>query len=285
MDKTPAIANAAPAAPDDLADDAVDCVVVGAGVVGLAVARAVALQGQSVVLLESANAIGTGTSSRNSEVIHAGLYYPTGSLKAALCVAGNAMLYDYCETHHIGFRRCGKLVVATTALQLAQLDAIAGQGAANGVQGLSRLSRTEALALEPQLECMGALLSTSTGIVDSHALMLQLQADFEAAGGILVLNCPVVQVFAACRAMKIIVNDGTVLGARKLVNAAGLTAPMLAARINGLPAQHVPTAFYAKGNYFSVAGHSPFKRLVYPVPEVAGLGVHATIDLGGQVWP
>ena len=283
MDKSPAIANAAPAAPDDLADDAVDCVVVGAGVVGLAVARAVALQGQSVVLLESANAIGTGTSSRNSEVIHAGLYYPTGSLKAALCVAGNAMLYDYCETHHIGFRRCGKLVVATTALQLAQLDAIAGQGAANGVQGLSRLSRTEALALEPQLECMGALLSTSTGIVDSHALMLQLQADFEAAGGILVLNCPVVEVFAACRAMKIIVNDGTVLGARKLVNAAGLTAPMLAARINGLPAQHVPTAFYAKGNYFSVAGHSPFKRLVYPVPEVAGLGVHATIDLCGQV--
>ena len=268
---------------DNLADEAVDCVVVGAGVVGLAVARAVALLGRSVVVLEAAHAIGTGTSARNSEVIHAGMYYPTGSLKARLCVQGNAMLYDYCQTHHIGHRRCGKLIVATTASQLERLDAIAHQGTANGVQGLVRLSRAQTLALEPALNCTGALLSTSTGIVDSHALMLQLQADMEAAGGILVLNCPVVQINAAFGAMKVIVGDGTVLTASAVVNAAGLTAPVLAGCINGLPAQHVPPAFYAKGNYFSLAGRSPFTHLVYPVPEAAGLGIHATIDLGGQV--
>ena len=268
---------------DNLVDEAVDCVVVGAGVVGLAVARAVALLGRSVVVLEAAHAIGTGTSARNSEVIHAGMYYPTGSLKARLCVQGNAMLYDYCQTHHIGHRRCGKLIVATTASQLERLDAIAHQGTANGVQSLVRLSRAQTLALEPALNCTGALLSTSTGIVDSHALMLQLQADLEAAGGILVLNCPVVQINAAFGAMKVIVGDGTVLTASAVVNAAGLTAPVLAGCINGLPAQHVPPAFYAKGNYFSLAGRSPFTHLVYPVPEAAGLGIHATIDLGGQV--
>lgn len=268
---------------DNLVDEAVDCVVVGAGVVGLAVARAVALLGRSVMVLEAAHAIGTGTSARNSEVIHAGMYYPTGSLKARLCVQGNAMLYDYCQTHHIGHRRCGKLIVATTASQLERLDAIAHQGTANGVQGLVRLSRAQTLALEPALNCTGALLSTSTGIVDSHALMLQLQADLEAAGGILVLNCPVVQINAAFGAMKVIVGDGTVLTASAVVNAAGLTAPVLAGCINGLPAQHVPPAFYAKGNYFSLAGRSPFTHLVYPVPEAAGLGIHATIDLGGQV--
>ena len=268
---------------DNLVDEAVDCVVVGAGVVGLAVARAVALLGRSVMVLEAAHAIGTGTSARNSEVIHAGMYYPTGSLKARLCVQGNAMLYDYCQTHHIGHRRCGKLIVATTASQLERLDAIAHQGTANGVQGLVRLSRAQTLALEPALNCTGALLSTSTGIVDSHALMLQLQADMEAAGGILVLNCPVVQINAAFGAMKVIVGDGTVLTASAVVNAAGLTAPVLAGCINGLPAQHVPPAFYAKGNYFSLAGRSPFTHLVYPVPEAAGLGIHATIDLGGQV--
>ena len=268
---------------DNLVDEAVDCVVVGAGVVGLAVARAVALLGRSVVVLEAAHAIGTGTSARNSEVIHAGMYYPTGSLKARLCVQGNAMLYDYCQTHHIGHRRCGKLIVATTASQLERLDAIAHQGTANGVQSLVRLSRAQTLALEPALNCTGALLSTSTGIVDSHALMLQLQADMEAAGGILVLNCPVVQINAAFGAMKVIVGDGTVLTASAVVNAAGLTAPVLAGCINGLPAQHVPPAFYAKGNYFSLAGRSPFTHLVYPVPEAAGLGIHATIDLGGQV--
>lgn len=264
-------------------DNAVDCVVIGAGVVGLAVARAVALRGRSVVVLEAANAIGTGTSSRNSEVIHAGIYYQTGSLKAQLCTAGNVMLYDYCEKHHIGHRRCGKLIVATTAAQLAQLDAIAVQGATNGVQGLIRLSRDEALALEPELRCLGALYSPNTGIVDSHSLMLQLQADVEAADGVIVLNCPVAYVKTAFSAMEVVAFDGTVLTTVSLVNAAGLSAPALAGRIHGLAAQHIPAAFYAKGNYFSLAGKSPFTRLVYPVPEAAGLGVHATIDLGGQM--
>ncbi len=262
--------------------DRVDHVVIGAGVVGLAVARALALRGQSVVVLEAANAIGTGTSSRSSEVIHAGMYYPTGSLKAQLCVAGHSMLYDYCERRYIAHRRCGKLIVATTAAQRNQLDAIAANGAANGVAGLVHLSRSQALAMEPQLDCVGALYSPNTGIVDSHALMLQLQADLEAAGGVLVLNCPVVQVNNACDAIEVIAKDGTVLATTGVVNAAGLAAPTLARHISGLPTQQVPTAFYAKGHYFSLAGRSPFTHLVYPVPEAAGLGVHATLDLGGQ---
>lgn len=268
---------------DESNDNVVDCVVIGAGVVGLAVARALALRGRSVVLLEAENAIGTGTSSRNSEVIHAGLYYPTGSLKARLCVEGSAMLYDYCGQHHIGHRRCGKLIVATSHAQLAQLDAIEEQGVANGVRGLVHLSRDQALAMEPELTCLGALFSPNTGIVDSHALMLQLQADFESAGGILVLNCPVAHINTAHDAIKVIATDGSVLTAAVVVNAAGLAAPALAQCTSGLPAQHIPNAFYAKGNYFSLRGRSPFVHLVYPVPESAGLGVHATIDLGGQV--
>ena len=263
--------------------ESVDCVVIGAGVVGLAVARALALQGREVVVLEAAHAIGTGTSSRNSEVIHAGIYYPTGSLKARLCVAGNALLYAYCAERGIDHRRCGKLIVATSAAQAERLNAIARQAAANGVQDLRLLSRPEALALEPQLACVAALLSPSTGIIDSHALMLSLQGDIEAAGGVLVLNCAVAQAFIAGSAIDLVADDGTVLRATTVVNAAGLNAPALARQFSGLAPQHVPASHYAKGNYFSLAGRSPFSRLVYPVPEAAGLGVHATLDLGGQV--
>ena len=263
--------------------ESVDCVVIGAGVVGLAVARALALQGREVVVLEAAHAIGTGTSSRNSEVIHAGIYYPTGSLKARLCVAGNALLYAYCAERGIDHRRCGKLIVATSAAQAERLNAIARQAAANGVQDLRLLSRPEALALEPQLACVAALLSPSTGIIDSHALMLSLQGDIEAAGGVLVLNCAVAQAFIAGSAIDLVADDGTVLRATTVVNAAGLNAPALARQFSGLAPQHVLASHYAKGNYFSLAGRSPFSRLVYPVPEAAGLGVHATLDLGGQV--
>ena len=262
--------------------DKVDCVVIGAGVVGLAVARALALQGREVMVLEAANAIGTGTSSRNSEVVHAGIYYPQGSLKAQLCVQGKQLLYDYCAQRGIGHSRCGKLIVATHESQLAQLQSIIAKAAANGVHDLALLTREQARAMEPQLECVAAIFSPSTGIVDSHALMLSLQGDIENAGGFVVLNTAVVQLKRAQEAIEIIASDGTGLLANTVINAAGLNAPQIARRIDGLAAKFVPPTYWAKGNYFTLNGKSPFSRLIYPVPEAAGLGVHLTIDLGGQ---
>ncbi|MEO6016607.1 MAG: NAD(P)/FAD-dependent oxidoreductase [Polaromonas sp.] len=262
--------------------ETVDCVVIGAGVVGLAVARALALQGREVMLLEAADAIGTGTSSRNSEVVHAGIYYPPGSLKARLCVEGKALLYDYCAERGIGHRRCGKLIVATSDAQVAQLQGIIAKAAANGVHDLVLLTREQARALEPQLDCVAAVQSPSTGIVDSHALMLALQGDLENAGGLVAFNSPLAQAVCAQDAITLIAEDGTELQARTVVNSAGLHAQALARRFAGLPAQHVPPSHYAKGNYFTLSGRSPFDRLIYPVPEAAGLGVHLTIDLGGQ---
>ena len=278
--------------------DCVDCVIIGAGVVGLAVARAIALspnfEGKQLLVLEAANAIGTGTSSRNSEVIHAGIYYPQGSLKAQLCVQGRAMLYDYCAERGIGHKRCGKLIVATNNAQVAKLQGIIAKAAANGVHDLKLLTRDEARALEPQLECVAAVHSPSTGIIDSHALMLSLQGDFENAGGLVVLNSPVAVVFIASTAIKIIVNSVdengisqiTEIWTKNLVNAAGLSAPQLARRMQGLDTKHVPQDYFAKGNYFMLSGKSPFNHLIYPVPEaaanLAGLGVHLTLDLGGQ---
>jgi len=260
----------------------VDCVVVGAGVVGLAVARALALAGREVLILEAQNAIGTQTSARNSEVIHAGMYYPSGSLKASLCVHGRDLLYAYCEQRGIAHRRCGKLIVATHADQLPKLEAIAQQGRANGVNDLVWLDVEATRALEPALRCVAALHSPSTGIVDSHALMLALLGDVERAGGVLALNSPLERAVQAQAAMELIAVDGTRLLANTVVNAAGAAAPDLARRFAGLPAQHIPQAWYAKGNYFSLAGKAPFSRLIYPVPEVAGLGVHLTLDQGGQ---
>jgi len=262
--------------------DDVDCVVVGAGVVGLAVARALALAGREVLVLEACHAIGTQTSSRNSEVIHAGMYYPTGSLKAQLCVRGNAMLYDYCGLRGVAHRRCGKFIVATTVDQLAQLDAIRARALANGVTDLVLLDRDQARAAEPALQCVGALHSPSTGIVDSHGLMLSLLADLEHAGGTLAANSPLALAKIDDNAIELVAEDGTRLRAASVVNAAGLQAPALAARFAGLDPRHVPQAFFAKGNYFALAGRSPFSHLIYPVPEAAGLGVHLTLDLGGQ---
>ena len=262
--------------------DEVECVVVGAGVVGLAVARALALQGREVMVLESADAIGTGPSSRNSEVIHAGLYYPTGSLKARLCVQGREMLYAYCAERGVPHRGCGKLLVATSSGQLASLESIRARAHANGVPDVRWMERHEALALEPALECVAALHSPSTGIVDSHALMLALQGDLEHAGGLVVLNTPLAHAECAPGAMYLVAEDGTRLRARTVVNAGGLHAPALARRFAGLAPVHVPHARYAKGSYFVLSGKSPFARLIYPVPEAAGLGVHLTIDLGGQ---
>ncbi|PKO61303.1 MAG: FAD-dependent oxidoreductase [Betaproteobacteria bacterium HGW-Betaproteobacteria-18] len=262
--------------------DQVDCVVVGAGVVGLAVARALALQGREVLVLEAANAIGTGTSSRNSEVIHAGIYYAPGSLKARLCVQGRALLYDYCQERGINHRRCGKLIVATSSAQVAQLQGIADQALRNGVADLRLLSDEEARQIEPQLVCQAALLSPSTGIVDSHGLMLALLGDLENAGGVLALNSPLEKAFIGASGIELHAADGTRLQARTVVNAAGLQAPALAAQFAGLDPQHVPTAFYAKGNYFTLATRAPFSHLIYPVPQAAGLGVHLTLDLGNQ---
>ncbi len=262
--------------------DKLDCVVIGAGVVGLAVARELALRGREVVVLEAAGAIGTGTSSRNSEVIHAGIYYPQGSLKAQLCVRGKHLMYAYCEERAISHRRCGKLIVATAPDQHAQLSGIRDAALANGVADLELLTREQARALEPSLECVSALFSPSTGIVDSHALMLSLLGDMENAGGVLALNSALAA--AACTPDGIRLNalDGTELLASTVVNAAGLDAPTLARNFAGLAARHVPTPYFAKGNYFTLSGRSPFTRLIYPVPEGAGLGVHLTIDLGGQ---
>ena len=260
----------------------VECVVVGAGVVGLAVARALALQGREVLVLEAARGIGTGTSSRNSEVIHAGIYYPRGSLKARLCVEGRSALYAYCEQRGVAHRRCGKLIVATSEAQRDQLSRIQTAAAANGVHDLRLLGADEAQAMEPSLRCVAALHSPSTGIIDSHALMLSFQGDIENLGGVVVLNTAVDQWIRAQTAIIIVASDGTEIEADVVVNAAGLYAPSLAERLAGLDAAWVPRARFCKGNYFSLAGRSPFSRLIYPVPEQAGLGVHLTLDLGGQ---
>jgi L-2-hydroxyglutarate oxidase LhgO len=264
----------------------IDAVVIGAGVVGLAVGRELALQGQEVLVLESENAIGTGTSSRNSEVIHAGIYYPAGSLKARLCVQGKQMLYAYCADRGVAHRRLGKLIVATEPGQVAELAAIAAKAAANGVHDLRQIGPDEARALEPALRCHAALLSPSTGIVDSHGLMLALQGDMENAGGMVALHSPVHSLAlgqgTASHPWRVCTEDGTQLAARRVVNAAGLQAVALARRVQGLVQPSRVQAFYAKGNYFTLTGKAPFSRLIYPVPEKAGLGVHLTLDLGGQ---
>ena len=262
----------------------IDCVVIGAGVVGIAVARALALAGREVLVLEAAEAIGTETSSRNSEVIHAGIYYPRGSLMARLCVAGRRMLYGFCRTSGVPFSKCGKLIVATDAAEEAKLAGIRAAAAANGVDDLRLLTGAEARALEPALSCTAALLSPSTGIVDSHAYMLALQGEAEAAGAMFAFRAPVTGGRATANGIALTVGgaDPMTLAAKLVVNAAGLHAPAIARGIHGMPAQMIPTPYYAKGNYFVLSGRNPFGRLIYPVPVPGGLGVHLTIDLGGQ---
>ncbi len=262
--------------------ESVDCVVIGAGVVGLAVARALALQGRQVLVLEAADAIGIETSSRNSEVIHAGIYYPQGSLKAQLCVRGKELLYAYCEQRGLPFKRCGKLIVATSDAQRETLAAIRAKALANGVDDLLWLEADEARAMEPALQCVAALYSPSTGIVDSHALMLSLQGDLENAGGLVAFHARVCKAQVTAEGIVVHTADGVELLARTVVNAAGLHAPGLAQSFDGLAASAVPAAYYAKGSYFTLSARSPFSHLIYPVPEAAGLGVHLTLDMGGQ---
>jgi len=264
--------------------DSVDCIVIGAGVVGLAVARALALAGREVIVLEAAEGIGTETSSRNSEVIHAGIYYPAGSLMARSCVAGRRALYAYCRERGVPFSNCGKLIVATSAEEDGRLAGIKARAEANGVEGMRLLTQAEAVALEPNLRCTSALLSPVTGVVDSHAFMLALQGDAENAGAACVFFSPVTGARADRDGIDVDVGgaDPTTLRCRLLINSAGLHAPDLARRVVGMPPERVPTAYYAKGNYFTLTGRSPFSRLIYPVPVPGGLGVHLTIDLGGQ---
>lgn len=266
------------------APESVDTVVVGAGVVGLACARALALTGREVVVIEATEAIGTETSSRNSEVIHAGIYYPKGSLKAKLCVEGKHALYRYCAERGIPHRRCGKLIVATSPEQLAALDKIHAQAEANGVSDLVRLDRAAARAMEPALRCVAALHSPSTGVIDSHGFMLALQGEAEDHGAMIAFRSPVVGGQLASEGIHLETGgeEPLRLRARTVVNSAGLHAQTLAAKIEGFPRAQVPPSYFCKGNYYTLAGRSPFSRLVYPIPEAAGLGVHVTIDLAGQ---
>jgi L-2-hydroxyglutarate oxidase LhgO len=262
----------------------VDVVVIGAGVVGLAVARALALSGREVLVLESERGIGTGVSARNSEVIHGGLYYPPGSLKAKFCVEGNRMLYAYCAERGIGHERCGKLVVAAHTDQIPKLEQLQRTGTTNGMTDLRMLTGEEAMAMEPELTCAAALHSPSSGIVDTHALMLSLQGDAENAGAMVVFGSPVVGGKVTDDGVLIETggDEPMTLLAKLVVNSASLHAQALAHTIDGFPTEHIPPSHYAKGNYFSISGRAPFSRLIYPVPEAAGLGVHLTIDMGHQ---
>ena len=262
--------------------DEVECVVVGAGVVGLATARALALAGQHVLVLERAHTIGFETSSRNSEVIHGGLYYPAASLKARCCVIGRERLYPYCRNN--GIPQIGKLIVAAKEDEIAGVERIAETARMNGVDDLQWLTATQAQCLEPELDCVAALLSPSTGIIDSHALMLAFQGEAEAAGAMVVLRTPVLSGRVRADGFDLAIggDEPTCIRCRCLVNAAGLYAPALAQAIDGVPRETIPPAYFCRGVYFSLAGQAPFRRLVYPVPPPGGLGVHITVDLAGQ---
>ena len=264
--------------------DKVDCVVIGAGVIGLAVARRLTLAGREVVVLEEAEGIGTVTSSRNSEVIHAGIYYPAGSWMARMCVSGKQALYRYCDEHGIPYRNCGKLIVATTPQEAEKLQLIRTHAEANGVGDMQTLSGDAARALEPALNCDAALLSPSTGIIDSHGYMLALRGDAEAAGAAFAFHTPLQRARAAVGHIELEAGGEApmTLACDLLVNAAGLAAPAVARSIEGMPIEMIPVPYLAKGNYFSCSVRAPFSRLIYPVPEPGGLGVHLTLDMAGQ---
>jgi len=259
--------------------------VIGAGVIGLAVARAAARKGHEVVVAEAEAAIGTGTSSRNSEVIHGGMYYPTGSVRARHCVAGRRMLYEFCATHGLPHRKCGKLIVAANAAEIVKIESLAAQGAANGVEGLELIGGNAARALEPELVCAGALHSPQTGIIDSHAYMLALRGELEDAGGAIALKTPVTGATRKSGQWEVMFggSDGGTFEFDAMVNSAGLRAQSVARTIKDYPAARVPKQVLAKGNYFSYAGRPVFSRLIYPTPMPGGLGVHVTLDLAGRM--
>lgn len=265
--------------------DEVECIVVGAGVVGLAIARRLAMAGREVVVLEAENAFGTHTSSRNSEVIHAGIYYPKGSLKARLCVSGKQVLYRYCAERGIGHARCGKLIVATEPDEVPVLATLEEKARGNGVDDLQYLTGAEAKSLEPALRAEAALLSPSTGIIDSHALMLNYLGDAEEHGAAIAYNTPFVQATADDRGFLFTAgtSDHAAVRCRVLINAAGHGAHAVARSIGGLDPATIPPRHLCKGTYFSASGAHRFRHLIYPVPASASLGIHLTVDLGGQV--
>ncbi len=261
-----------------------DCVVIGAGVIGLAIARELASRGRETLVLEAAGAIGTGASSHNSEVIHAGLYYPRGSLKALFSVHGRELLYEYCLSRQVPHHRCGKLLVATSSAQVRQLKIIATRAEENGVLDLLPLSRTEAQMLEPELECLEALYSPSTGIIDSHQLMVALRGDAERDGAVCIFHAPVESIDIRNGGFTLSTGGSAPakIDAACVVNSAGLGAQTLARHIHGLDPRYVAPLYLARGNYFSLSRRAPFRHLVYPVPDKAGLGVHLTLDLAGR---
>jgi len=267
----------------------VDCVVVGAGVVGLAIARQMARSGKETILLERESSFGTITSARNSEVMHAGIYYPTGSLKTEVCLKGNALLHEYAKSHGVPYNPCGKLIVASDSSQLEDLEKIWDKACANLVPQLSRITKKQANALEPVLRVEEAILSASTGVIDSHSYMLSLLGEFEDAGGMIAYQSSLqktspVQDGNNGYILDIATADGSVfqLETKYLINSAGMSAPKVAQQILGFNESLIPKPYFAKGNYFSLAMKSPFSRLIYPIPEPGGLGVHVTMDLGGQ---
>lgn len=268
--------------------DQVDCVVIGAGVIGLAVAREMALQGRETILLERESAFGTISSARNSEVIHAGIYYPRDSLKAKLCVEGNRLLYEYCRSHQVATQPYGKLIVAADETQINDLQAILYKAQQNGVPEIKRITEQEAKTLEPNLKCVSAILSSTTGIVDSHGYMLSLLGGFEDAGGMIAYQSPLISAKPLGSnaengfELEIGGSDAMKIQTKLLINCAGISAPAVARKIEGLAEKQIPKAYFAKGNYFSLSGKSPFTHLIYPIPEPGGLGVHLTLDMGGQ---
>jgi L-2-hydroxyglutarate oxidase LhgO len=264
--------------------DSVECVVAGAGVIGLAIARALARAGREVVVVEAAGAIGTVTSARNSEVIHAGIYYEPGSWRARFCVTGRQALYAFCRDHDIAHRACGKLIVAIDESEIEGLNKLQRTAQVNGVTDLTLLSAAEAMRMEPGLNCVAALWSPSTGIIDSHGYMLALRGEAEAAGASFAFHAPLQHARRDGDGLTLDIGgpEPMSLSCRMLINAAGLSAPALAHKIDVMPRDKIPQAYFAKGNYFSCAARTPFSRLIYPAPVAGGLGIHLTLDLAGQ---